>query len=281
MSQKDWIEKDYYQALGVPKDASQADIKKAFRALAKKHHPDSNENDPKSEARFKEVSEAYDVLSDEARRKEYDEARSLFGSGGFRMPGGFGGRPGQGGATTFDLNDLLRGGRRWWRRVRRRIRRHLQPGGRGAPRAPWRRRREHGHPVLRRGARRPHAPAASHDRRPLRRLLRHRCPQRHDASGVPHLRRRRTGQPQRGRLRPPRAVPGVPRPRARRRRPVPELLGQRSSTLDPHRPGAHPGGRAQRVADPAARQGRTGRVRRRAGRPPRGRRRDAAPGVRP
>ncbi len=109
MSQKDWIEKDYYKALGVSKDASQAEIKKAFRALAKKHHPDSNENDPKSEARFKEVSEAYDVLSDEGRRKEYDEARALFGSGGFRMPGGFGGQPGAGGATTFDLNDLLRG----------------------------------------------------------------------------------------------------------------------------------------------------------------------------
>ena len=110
MSQKDWIEKDYYKALGVSKDASQAEIKKAFRALAKKHHPDSNENDPKSEARFKEVSEAYDVLSDEAKRKEYDEARTLFGGGGFRMPGGFGGQPGPGGATTFDLNDLLRGG---------------------------------------------------------------------------------------------------------------------------------------------------------------------------
>ena len=98
-------EKDYYKALGVSKDASQAEIKKAFRGLAKKHHPDTNENDAKAEARFKEVSEAYDVLSDDAKRKEYDEARSLFG-GGFRPPGGFGGGPG--GPTTFDLNDLLR-----------------------------------------------------------------------------------------------------------------------------------------------------------------------------
>ena len=106
MSQKDWIEKDYYKALGVSKDASAAEIKKAFRALAKKHHPDSNENDPKSEAKFKDVSEAYDVLSDDAKRKEYDEARSLFGSGGFRNPGGFGGQPG-GGSASFDLNDLL------------------------------------------------------------------------------------------------------------------------------------------------------------------------------
>ncbi|MFN8168659.1 MAG: molecular chaperone DnaJ [Candidatus Nanopelagicales bacterium] len=106
MSQKDWIEKDYYKALGVSKDASSAEIKKAFRALAKKHHPDSNENDPKAEAKFKEVSEAYDVLSDDTKRKEYDEARALFGSGGFRVPGGFGGQQGPG-TGSFDLNDLL------------------------------------------------------------------------------------------------------------------------------------------------------------------------------
>jgi molecular chaperone DnaJ len=110
MSQKDMYEKDYYKMLGVSKDAKPAEIKKAFRTLAKKHHPDSNENDPKSEARFKEISEAYDVLSDETRRAEYDEARSLVGSGGgFRVPGGFGGQPGGGGSSTFDLNDLLRG----------------------------------------------------------------------------------------------------------------------------------------------------------------------------
>ena len=106
MSQKDWIEKDFYKTLGVPKTATAAEIKKAFRALAKKHHPDSNENDPKSEARFKEVSEAYDVLSDDTKRAEYDEARTLYGSGGFRAPGGFGGQPG-GGSGSFDLNDLL------------------------------------------------------------------------------------------------------------------------------------------------------------------------------
>jgi molecular chaperone DnaJ len=107
VSQKDWIEKDYYKALGVSKDASQAEIKKAFRGLAKKHHPDSNKNDPKSEATFKEVSEAYDVLSDEAKRKEYDEARALFGSGGFRVPGGFSGSAPGGAGQGFDLGDLF------------------------------------------------------------------------------------------------------------------------------------------------------------------------------
>jgi len=102
VSTKDFLEKDYYKALGVAKDASAADIKKAYRKLARELHPDTNP-DAKAEARFKEVSEAYGVLSDESRRREYDEARSLFGAGG--MPGGF--RPGPGGGTTFDLNDLF------------------------------------------------------------------------------------------------------------------------------------------------------------------------------
>jgi molecular chaperone DnaJ len=105
VSTKDFLEKDYYKALGVAKDAKQAEIKKAYRALARELHPDKNPGDAKAESRFKEVSEAYDVLSDESRRREYDEARSLFGSG---MPGGF--RPGAGtgaSGSTFDLNDLF------------------------------------------------------------------------------------------------------------------------------------------------------------------------------
>src|SRR5215468_11894251 len=101
MSARDLVEKDYYAALGVPKDASAADIKKAYRKLARELHPDKNPGDAKAEARFKEVSEAYDVLSDDKRRREYDEARSLFGAGGFR-PGGAGGPGG-----TFDLGDLF------------------------------------------------------------------------------------------------------------------------------------------------------------------------------
>jgi molecular chaperone DnaJ len=110
MSTRDYIEKDYYKALGVPKDATAAEIKKAYRKLARQHHPDANADNPKAEEKFKEISEAYDVLSSDKSRKEYDEARSLFGSGGFRMPGGMGGPAGGTGGPggfTFDLGDLL------------------------------------------------------------------------------------------------------------------------------------------------------------------------------
>ncbi|HEX2313348.1 MAG TPA: molecular chaperone DnaJ [Thermomonospora sp.] len=100
MSTKDFLEKDYYKALGVSKTASQDEIKKAYRKLARQYHPDANKGDADAEERFKEISEAYDVLSDDKRRKEYDEARRLFGAGGFR------GGPG-GGGFGFDLGDLF------------------------------------------------------------------------------------------------------------------------------------------------------------------------------
>ncbi|MDQ1681300.1 MAG: molecular chaperone DnaJ [Frankiaceae bacterium] len=110
MSARDWIEKDFYKVLGVSKDADAAAIKKAYRSLARTHHPDANKGDTASEARFKEVSEAYDVLSDDKKRKEYDEARSLFGSGNGMRAGGSG-RAGTGGGFSFDINDLFgRGG---------------------------------------------------------------------------------------------------------------------------------------------------------------------------
>jgi molecular chaperone DnaJ len=110
-STRDFIEKDYYAALGVAKDADAAAVKKAYRQLARELHPDKNPDNAAAESRFKEVSEAYDVLSDPKRRAEYDEARRLFGSGGFR-PGaaaGAGGFPGGAGGSAFDLGDLFGG----------------------------------------------------------------------------------------------------------------------------------------------------------------------------
>jgi molecular chaperone DnaJ len=101
---RDLYEKDLYKVLGVPKDATEAEIKKAYRKLAREFHPDANKGDAKAEERFKEISEANDVLSDAKRRKEYDEGRALFGNGGFR-PG-----PGAGGNFSFDLGDLFGGG---------------------------------------------------------------------------------------------------------------------------------------------------------------------------
>ena len=106
MSTKDFLEKDYYKALGVAKTAKPAEIKAAYRKLARKYHPDANKGDASAEERFKEISEAYSVLSDEKRRKEYDDARSLFG-GGFRVPTGT--RTGQGGFGGFDLGDIFSG----------------------------------------------------------------------------------------------------------------------------------------------------------------------------
>jgi molecular chaperone DnaJ len=97
---KEWLEKDYYAELGVSKDASQKDIKKAFRALARELHPDSHPNDPGAESRFKEINEAYDILSDEETRKEYDHAREM---------GYFVGGP-QGGQQYVSVEDLFGGG---------------------------------------------------------------------------------------------------------------------------------------------------------------------------
>jgi molecular chaperone DnaJ len=113
VSAKDYYEKDFYSELGVTKTATSAEIKRAYRKLARDLHPDKNPGNKQAEDRFKAASEAYDVLSDDAKRKEYDEARDLMASGAFRgFPGGGGGfgagGPGPGGATSFDLNDLLR-----------------------------------------------------------------------------------------------------------------------------------------------------------------------------
>lgn len=106
-AQREWFEKDYYKVLGVSPDVSTKDLTKAYRKLARQLHPDANPDDPTAEERFKEVSGAYDVLGDEAKRTEYDEVRRLGPMGGFGGPGGAGGPGGFGGAgANFNAEDL-------------------------------------------------------------------------------------------------------------------------------------------------------------------------------
>jgi len=102
MAARDLYEKDFYKVLGVSKTASADEIKKTYRKLARDLHPDQNKGDAKKEEKFKEVSEAYDILSDAKKRAEYDEARSLFERGG--MP-----RGGQG-QYQGDFGDIFGGG---------------------------------------------------------------------------------------------------------------------------------------------------------------------------
>jgi len=101
MAAKDLYEKDYYAILGVDKKADAAEIKKKYRSLARELHPDKTKGDKKLEDRFKEVSEAYEILSDDKKRSEYDQAREAFKSGAFR-----------GGGQQFsgDFSDLFGGG---------------------------------------------------------------------------------------------------------------------------------------------------------------------------
>jgi molecular chaperone DnaJ len=106
VSSKDWLEKDYYKVLGVTRSASADDIKKAYRKLARELHPDRNPEDKNAETRFKDVSEAYAVLSDPGKRKEYDDMRALFGNGALRRNA----RGGGGSSVPFDLGDLFGGG---------------------------------------------------------------------------------------------------------------------------------------------------------------------------
>jgi len=107
MASQDWFDKDFYKVLGVSKDVSDADLKKTYRKLARKYHPDSNQGDAAAEAKFKEISEAYSVLSDPEQREEYDQIRAM-GSGarftaGGQSAGGF--------EDVFSMFGQGRGGR--------------------------------------------------------------------------------------------------------------------------------------------------------------------------
>jgi len=110
---REWLEKDYYQILGVPKNATLADIRKAYRKLAQQHHPDANAGNKEAEERFKEVSAAYDVIGDAEKRKQYDRVRDMVGSGaggffgGAGGPGGgYGGFPGGARVRVENIGDI-------------------------------------------------------------------------------------------------------------------------------------------------------------------------------
>ena len=122
MASENWLTDDFYKALGVSEDASESDIKKAYRKLSRKYHPDLNPGDAAAEKKFKEISEAYDVLSDKKQREEYDQIRRYgasgmggFGGGGFGG-GSYTGYPGadafggfSNGGEGINIDDLLGG----------------------------------------------------------------------------------------------------------------------------------------------------------------------------
>lgn len=109
MSQQDWLDKDFYAVLGVSKDASAEEIKKAYRKKARKLHPDRHPGDTEAEERFKQVGEAYSVLNDAEQRQQYDAIRAM-GSGGARFSAGQGGPGGAGGAGFEDVFSAMFGG---------------------------------------------------------------------------------------------------------------------------------------------------------------------------
>lgn len=108
MASQDWFEKDFYATLGVPSDASEADIKKAYRKLARKYHPDQNQGDEAAERKFKEIGEANQVLSDPEQRQQYDAVRQMARGGPRFTAGGPGGAPG--GAGFEDVFSSMFGG---------------------------------------------------------------------------------------------------------------------------------------------------------------------------
>src|SRR4051794_41637178 len=108
-AQREWFEKDYYSVLGVPQGATDKEISRAYKKLAKQYHPDANSGNKDAEERFKEISAAYDVLGDATKRAEYDDVRRMVASG--VGPGGYGGlRPGgAGGGQNLHFEGKLRG----------------------------------------------------------------------------------------------------------------------------------------------------------------------------
>ena len=240
--------KPLYDTLGVPKNASQDEIKKAYRKLARKHHPDANPGDKEAEERFKEVQHAYDVLSDPEKRKAYDR----FGTQNGRA--GAGGPNVDFGNVDFgDLGDLFGGlfgglgGR--------------GPGARrAAAAAEGQRRRGGGAPLLRGLAARRRGEGAGRADDRVQPVRRHRRAARHGAGDLPGVQRPRREGGEPGPVRALAAVPALPRQRHRDRAAVPEVQGLRPRAPDQDVHGEDQAGRQGRHAHPPQGQGR-GRAR--------------------
>ena len=246
--------KNFYDALGVSKKASQDEIKKAYRKLARQYHPDTNPGDNEAEERFKEIQGAYDVLSDPEKRKQYD----TFGSADGRS----------------------RISRRRWRRELqlrlrrhlrplRRLRRHLRPRPDAPARGPRRRHRGRDQPLLRRLAARSRDPDPGRGRGRLPRVRRLGRPARIVAAGLPGVQGPRRHRREPGHVRALAHVPALPRERDDHREAVPALPRQRPRAADEALQGQDPGRRQGRDADPPQGQGRAGLRRRPARRPDR------------
>ena len=262
---REWFDKDYYQVLGVPKNASQADIKKAYRKLAQQFHPDANPGNKDAEERFKEISAANDVLSDEEKRKSYDRVREMGAAGyGQGAPGaGAGGRAasaGPGGVryetADFDIGDLLRGFRH-----------------RGRPQ-PERQQRPQRGADLETTVEVSFEEAMTGTTVPVRITGPAVCHTCHGSGAEPGtnpitcptcrwlgLRQREPGVLLDGA-----AVPGLPRKRPHHRAPVSDLPRVGSGAAHAEVPGEDPRGREGRRADQAGRSRRAGAGRRPAGR---------------
>ena len=264
--QREWFEKDYYSVLGVSQGADEKDIKRAYKNLARKLHPDQNPGDSAAEDRFKDVSAAYDVLGDAEKRKEYDQVREMVANGYSPGAGGndFGGFDGNFQNIRFDvggeggLGDILGG---LFGGGRRRGARRAHASGSPARQRP----RDTVAPRLRRRRARHHDVGVVHGRGVVLDVPRFRRRARHGARDVPAV--RWLGR-DRGRPGPVLVLAGVPELRwARPDHPdaVSHVSRPRRRGAAAHGQGAHPRGRRRRATHP--REGpRRGRCERRRGR---------------
>ena len=242
--QREWFEKDYYAELGVSPDATEKDITRAYRKLAKQYHPDANPGDQAAEDRFKEISAAHDVLGDAEKRKEYDQVREMVASG--RRPGRprrvrwFRRRRSRWASATCGSRTSATWAARALRQPVRRTRRSARPR-RGPGRSPARQRhRDRAPPRLpRRGARHHHL-GEHHVGGAVPRVQRHRRQARHLPRALSHVQRRGFGRRRPGTVLVLRGLPHLRWPRQRGQGQVQELQGPRHRGAPAHGEGAHP-----------------------------------------